>query len=133
MKYIFICFLICCSSCELVRIGSGSSGLVNPTQETSIGTVYLLKAELDSGNIIGASELLIHPNGKQMKAKERYEQFATLEKLGYAIQKKDIAYSQTDTLSASKHSITCSFNYLNTCTFTLLKANDSWFISDIKE
>ncbi|MGA1307003.1 MAG: hypothetical protein ACO30M_03800, partial [Candidatus Kapaibacteriota bacterium] len=67
MKYIFICFLLLCASCELVRIGSGPSGIINPTQETSIGTVYLLKAELDSGNIIGASELLIHGTGKQMK------------------------------------------------------------------
>lgn len=133
MKYLFICFLLFCASCELVRIGSGPSGIINPTQETSIGTVYLLKAELDSGNIIGASELLIHGTGKQMKAKERYEQFPTLEKLAFDIQQKDIAYSQTDTLSASKHSIRCSFNYLNTFTFTLLKSNDSWFISDIKE
>ncbi|MFZ9760718.1 MAG: hypothetical protein ACO3EO_01365 [Candidatus Kapaibacteriota bacterium] len=133
MKYLFICFLLFCASCELVRIGSGSSGIINPTQETSIGTVYLLKAELDSGNIIGASELLIHGTGKQMKAKERYEQFPKLEKLAFDIQKKDIAYSQTDTLSASKHSIRCSFNYLNTFTFTLLKSNDTWFISDIKE
>ena len=54
------------ASCELVKIGSGNSGIINPTQENAIGAVYLFKAELDSGNLIGASELLIQKNGKQM-------------------------------------------------------------------
>jgi len=133
MKYIFFLCLFLCSSCELVRIGSGPSGIVNPTQETSIGTIYLLKAELDSGNIIGASDLLIHPNGKQMKAKDRFESFPQLEKLAHIIRNKDIAYTQTDTLLPTKHAIMCSFNYLNTVTFTLQKSQDSWFISDIKK
>ncbi len=133
MKYIFFLCVLLCSSCEIFRIGSGASGIVNPTQETSIGTIYLLKAELDSGNIIGASDLFIHPNGKQMKAKERYDRFPQLEKLIYTIRNKDIAYTYTDTLMPTKHAIVCSFNYLNTVTFTLQKSQDSWFISDIKE
>ena len=133
MKYIVLfCFMLC-SSCELFRIGSGASGIVNPTQETSIGTIYLLKAELDSGNIIGASDLFVHPNGKQMKAKERFDIFPQLGKIAHTIRNKDIAYFQTDTLLPTKHAIICSFNYLNTVTFTVQKSQDSWFISDVKE
>lgn len=133
MKYILISLFLLFASCELVRIGSGGSGMIQPTQETSIGTIYLLKAELDSGNINGASELLIHPNGKQMKAKERFEKFPQLEKLSYVIRNKDISYSKTDTLDALTHSIRCSFNYLNTISFTLRKNSNTWYISEVKE
>jgi hypothetical protein len=108
------------ASCELVKIGSGNSGIINPTQENAIGTVYLFKAELDSGNMIGASELLIQKNGNHMIAKDRHATFQQLERISH-------------TINANTYNIRCSFNYLHTFTFSLLKSDNSWFISEIKE
>lgn len=133
MKQFIILIWVFCASCELVKIGSGNTGIINPTQEYSIGTIYLLKAELDSGNTIGASELLIHPNGTAMKAMERYKSFNQLQRIGHIMKGKQIVYAMTDTIAVDKHSITCSFDYLQVLTFSLLKSDKSWFISDIKE
>jgi len=133
MKYLFIISLFFMASCELVKIGSGNSGIINPTQENAIGTVYLFKAELDSGNMIGASELLIQKNGTHMIAKDRHSTFPQLERIAHTIKGTDIAYFTTDTLNANTYNIRCSFNYLHTFTFSLLKSDNSWFISEIKE
>lgn len=133
MKYLLIIFIFFFASCELVKIGSGNTGIINPTQENAIGTLHLFKAELDSGNMIGASELFIHNSGKQMSAKERYATFPQLERLSHSIKEKDIAYFTIDTLNPESYSIRCSFGYLNTLTFSLLKSDKAWFISEIKE
>ena len=133
MKYLFYISLLFITSCELVKIGSGNNGIINPTQENAIGAVYLFKAELDSGNLIGASELLIQRNGAQMIAKERHATFPQLERIAHTIKGKDIAYFSTDTLNANAFNIRCSFSYLHTITFSLLKSDISWFISEIKE
>jgi len=133
MKYLFIISLFFMASCELVKIGSGSSGIINPTQENAIGAIHLFKAELDSGNLIGASELLIQKNGMHLSAKERYSAFPQLERVAYAINNKDIVYFTIDTVHSQAYSIHCSFNYLNTLTFSLLKSDNSWYISEIKE
>jgi hypothetical protein len=133
MKYLFLIVLLFTASCELVKIGSGSSGIINPTQENAIGAIYLFKAELDSGNLIGASELLIQKDGKHLNAKERHAAFPLLERVAYAMKNKDIVYHTIDTLHSQAYSIRCSFNYLNTLTFSLLKSDKSWFISEIKE
>ncbi len=133
MKYLFYISLLFITSCELVKIGSGNNGIINPTQENAIGAVYLFKAELDSGNLIGASELLIQRNGAQMIAKERHATFPQLERIAHTIKGKDIAYFSTDTLNANAFNIRCSFSYLHTITFSLLKSDKSWFISEIKE
>jgi len=133
MKYLFYISLLFITSCEHVKIGSGNNGIINPTQENAIGAVYLFKAELDSGNLIGASELLIQRNGAQMIAKERHATFPQLERIAHTIKGKDIAYFSTDTLNANAFNIRCSFSYLHTITFSLLKSDISWFISEIKE
>ena len=133
MKYLLIISLFFMASCELVKIGSGNSGFINPTQENAIGAVYLFKAELDSGNLIGASELLIQKSGTHMIAKDRHATFPQLERISHTIKGKDIAYFSTDTLNPNAYDIRCSFNYLNTITFSLLKSDKSWFISEIKE
>jgi hypothetical protein len=133
MKYLFILSLLFTASCELVKIGSGNSGGINPTQENAIGAVHLFKAELDSGNMIGASELFVHNSGKQMSAKERYATFPQLERISHSIKGKDIAYFNIDTLNPQAYSIRCSFNYLHTLTFSLVKSDKAWFISEIKE
>lgn len=133
MKFLLIISLFFFASCELVKIGSGNAGIINPTQENAIGTVHLFKAELDSGNMIGASELFIHNSGKQMSAKDRYATFPQLERVSHSIKGKDIAYFTIDTLNPESYSIRCSFAYLNTLTFSLLKSDKAWFISEIKE
>lgn len=133
MKYLYIITLLFTASCELVKIGSGNSGSINPTQENAIGAVHLFKAELDSGNMIGASELFIHNSGKPMSAKERYAIFPQLDRISHTIKGKDIAYFTIDTLNPQSYSIRCSFSYLNTLTFSLLKTDKAWFISEIKE
>jgi hypothetical protein len=133
MKYLFFISLLFITSCELVKIGSGNNGIINPTQENAIGTVYLFKAELDSGNLIGASELLIQKNGTQLIAKERHAAFPQLERIAHIIKDKEIAYFITDTLHPNSYTIRCSFNYVNTLSFSVLKSDNSWFISDITE
>jgi hypothetical protein len=133
MKFLFIIALIILSSCEVFKIGAGSSGIINPTQEHPLGAIYLFKAELDSSNYIGASEILIHANGKQMSAKERYDIFPFLEKISLKVKDKQIVYFNTDTLNTQAQSIKCSFDYLHTLTFTVKKSDKGWFISEIKE
>lgn len=133
MIYLLIISLFFLASCELFKIGSGNTGIITPTQENAIGAVYLFKAELDSGNLIGASELLIQKSGTHMIAKDRYATFPQLERIGRTIKGTDIAYFTTDTLNANAYNIRCSFNYLHIITFSLLKSDKSWFISEIKE
>lgn len=133
MIYLLIISLFFLASCELFKIGSGNTGIITPTQENAIGAVYLFKAELDSGNLIGASELLIQKSGTHMIAKDRYATFPQLERIGHTIKGTDITYFTTDTLNANAYNIRCSFNYLHIITFSLLKSDKSWFISEIKE
>ena len=79
------------------------------------------------------SELLIQKSGTHMIAKDRHATFPQLERIAHTIKGTDIAYFTTDTLNANAYDIRCSFNYLHTFTFSLLKSDKSWFISEIKE
>ena len=64
MKYIFsIVFILLFSGCEVFVFGTKRTYEPEPTRETSVGTVYLFKAELDSVNARAAAGLLVRPTG----------------------------------------------------------------------
>ncbi len=131
MKYMFF-LLLFIAGCELIRIGPNRSGIIIPSRETSIGSVYLFKAELDSNNSHAAVQMLAKSDGTKYLARERYEMQSEMERLGRILANRTISLYRTDTLQNDAHRIILEFDYLKTYIFTTKKIDNQWYIVDIK-
>lgn len=133
MKYIFIIILFVISGCELVRIGSSNNGQIHQNQETSIGAIYLFKAELESNNAFAASQIMATKQGTKFLAIDRYEMSDTIERYGRLLSGKQITSISTDTLNETAHSVNLEFDYMKRMTFSMRKIDKQWFITSIAE
>jgi hypothetical protein len=129
----FILILIVLTGCELFTIGSRKSQPQEISQRSSVGAVYLFKAELDSNNASAATEVLARSNGNPLLAIEKYELFDEMNRIGRLIAKKPITRTRTDTLSTTTQRVRIEFDYVKNMTFTTQKIADAWFIVDISE
>jgi hypothetical protein len=132
-KSILILFVVLLGSCELIVIGTPSYGprIVEIDQKSSIGAVYLFKAELDSNNIPAASQILANPDGRFYLAFEKYEMYYDIHRLQRILNNKSITNIFVDSLSSNKKKYKFEFNYLDTMAFTTRKINEDWYITDI--
>lgn len=122
------------SGCELWVIGSAPmEKAIEVNQQSSIGAIYLFKAELDSNNLRGASEVLAQPTGDFYLAIEKYEMFEEIQRLARIIGHKEITDFKTDTLTETNHRITVNFDYITEVSFTASKISDNWYITFFQE
>ena len=129
----FFLFVILLAGCDLFTVGSRKPQMLEISQRSSMGAVYLFKAELDSNNASAATEILARSNGNPLLAIEKYELFDEMSRIGRLIAKKPITLTRTDTLSTTMQRDKIEFDYLKNITFTTQKIADAWFIVDIAE
>lgn len=133
--YIFISIALFMTSCEVFVIKAPhreAKTAVDMTQRTPLGAVYLLKAELDSNNVLGAMSIIASPQGNKYLAIERYERINDLSRLKRMIAQKRITEIRTDTLSADTFDINLEFDWSKKMKFTASKIDNSWYVVDYK-
>jgi len=131
---VLIFLILALSGCELWVIGGGPrEKVIEVNQQSSIGAVYLFKAELDSNNVRGATEILAQPTGSFYLAIEKYELYEEMERLARIIGQKTITNFKTDTVSETNHKITVNFDYITEVSFTTSKISDHWYITCFQE
>ncbi len=121
------------TACELITIGAKRQEIIEISQRTPVGTIFLFKAELDSSNIPAATQLLAHPNGNKYLAYEKYELYDDIARLGYIISNKPVTHIKADSLSDNHCKVTVELDYLKTLHFTTAKLEDKWFITSYPE
>jgi len=131
---VLIFLLSVLSGCELWVIGGGPrQELIEINQQSSIGVVYLFKAELDSNNVKGATEVLAQPSGNFYLAIEKYELFDEMKRMARVIGHKEITDFKTDTLSETNHKIIVNFDYITEVSFNASKIRENWYITYFEE
>lgn len=129
--YLNFILLLLLSGCELIVIGTKreSKPVVNLTQETPLGAVYLFKAELDSNNISSASDLMARIDGQKFLAIERYDKFFEIDRLKRILFMKPVTKVKTDTINNKTFVFFIEYDYLTNVSFTAQKINEEWFIT----
>ncbi len=117
------------SACELIVIGTKPKTEIPKNQKSAHGVVYLFKNELDSANVVGASQILADTSGRIYIAIERYDQYAEMERMSRVIGKKPITELKSDTLSSDKLRVKAYFDYITEVSFETLKIQNNWYIT----
>ncbi|GAB1430900.1 hypothetical protein MASR2M18_17340 [Ignavibacteria bacterium] len=121
------------AGCELFVFGTKRSPIIEISQKSSLGAVLLFKAELDSNNTMAATEILAGKDGRKLLAIEKRDMVDEIARIGRLISKKPITRLFADTLTPDKHSVLLELNYLKKMTFSTLRINSAWYITDIQE
>lgn len=133
---VFVLFAILLSGCEVFVIKApyrhSNMEVIDLSQRTPLGAVYLFKAELDSNNIFGALAILAAPSGQQYLAIERYEKKDEVSRIRRMIASRKITDITTDTLSTDTFNIKMEFDWTRKIQFTASKISDSWYITDYR-
>lgn len=125
---------IALASCELVVIGGNvRQPVVEVSQRSSAGVVYLFKAELDSNNTAAATELVIHPSGRKLLAVEKYDMRDELARWQRLLLNKPITGVVVDTVDASTHEVEATFDRIRRVAFATKRVQDAWFITRISD
>lgn len=133
-KILILLILIGLSSCELIVLTSKKKNkAMELSQRTPVTTVFLFKSELDSNNIKAASELLLQSNGAPYMAIQKYELFDELSRLKRIIGGKPVTSYAADSLSPVNYTVKMEIDYLKLMTFSAMKVNDAWFITNYTE
>lgn len=130
MKFFIIIFCFLCS-CELIVIGTPPSEVppLNPSQNNSLGTGLIFKAELDTNNISEASQYL--NKSKPLNAFQRYEEYYwDLEILKNYIKNRKITLVKSDTISEDQIDQAIELDYIKWLNITTIKKDSLWFISN---
>lgn len=123
------------SGCELFVVGGGRRApqVVERSQRTPIGVVYLFKEELDSNNTMAATELMVHSSGRKLLAVEKFEMKDEMARIQRLIANKPITEWAEDTLSASARDVRITLDHIRKMHFSTMLSGDSWFISRIHD
>lgn len=122
--------------CELFVIGGGGgtrNTVVEISQRSAPGVVYLFKAELDSANTTAATELMLHTSGRRLLAVEKYEMADDLARWQRILKGKPITSHVVDTLSPTMQNVTATFDYLRAVSFATVMVDDAWYITRIQD
>ena len=122
------------TGCELFVIGGGGPKVpvIERNQQSSLGVVYLWKAELDSSNLTAVTELMRHPTGRQFLALERYELADDLDRWRVIMGGKPITSTAVDTLSTNSHTVRAKVDYIRDVTFQTIRQDDEWFVTSVR-
>lgn len=125
---------IALASCELFVVGGGArQRAVEVSQRTSIGVVYLFKAELDSNNTAAATELILHPSGRRLLAVEKYEMRDDMARWQRLLVGKPITAYAIDTLDQSSHSVETTFDHIRKVRVSTKRIEGTWYITKLAD
>lgn len=125
---------IALSGCELFVIGGGRrQEVVEISQRSSAGVVYLFKAELDSNNTAAATELVVHASGRKLLAVEKFEMRDEMARWQRLLMNKPITGHVIDTVDVSTHVVDATFDRIRHVRFNTKKIDDAWFITRIAD
>lgn len=125
--------LIAASSCAVFEVGGGKRDpVIERNQLSSVGVVYLWKAEIDSSNLTAASELMRHRSGRPLLASERYDLTDDLKRWKTLLQNKPITSAVADTVNDSTHTIRTKVDYIRNVTFSAVKTQGKWWVAKVE-
>lgn len=120
------------SGCELFVIGGGTrQEVVEISQRSSVGVVYLFKAELDSNNTAAATELVVHATGRKLLAVEKFEMRDEMARWQRLLVNKPITGHVIDTVDATTHVVDATFDRIRHVRFSTKRIDDAWFITRV--
>ncbi len=90
------------------------------------------KEELDSGNLTAVTELMRHSSGRKLLAIERHELADDLDRWKNLIAGKPITQTVADTLSATRHTVTITVDYIRTVQFGAISESGLWYITSVQ-
>jgi len=127
--------LLAITSCELFTIGGGSRGPVQieRSQRSSAGVAHLITAEIDSGNTVAATELMVHSSGRQLLAVEKFELADEIQRWETIMAGKPISSTVVDTISDSTHKVRITLDYVRTMQFYTLRKGSLWWVTKITD
>jgi hypothetical protein len=105
---------------------------IERNQRTAMGVVHLWKAELDSGNFAGVTELMRHPSGRQLLAMERHELADDLQHWKKVIGGKPITSTTADTISATTFDVDLTVDYIRHVHFETTRQEGAWWVVHVK-
>lgn len=123
------------AGCELIRIGTKPEErvIIDATQHSPLGAVYLFKIELDNHNVPAATRLLADASGRHYLAIEKYDMYYEVARMKRIVSSRPVTYITKDTVSENIHKINMEIDYLKTFIFKTEKYNDLWYITDYLE
>lgn len=120
-------------SCAVFEVGGGRRDpVIERNQLSSVGVVYLWKAEIDSNNLTAASELMRHRSGRSLLASERYDLTDDLKRWRTLLQNKPITSAVADTVNDSTHTIRTKMDYIRSVTFSTVKTQGKWWVAKVE-
>ncbi len=133
--FYFLSFILFFTGCELITIGTRqvnvSDNIFDYNQKSSIGTIFLFKIELDSNNVSAASDLIAKEDGTKYLAIERYEKYYDIFRMKRMMNNKVLTDYYVDSLANNKMKYDMEINYRKILSFTTIKINNLWFISEM--
>jgi len=130
----FAAFCLFFCGCELIVLTSKRQiPVIDLSQKTPVGTIYLFKSQLDSNNFKEATELMLQSNGKPYLAIQKYELFDDLKRLKRIIGQKPVTSYKSDSLAPDAAKVKLELDYLKAITFTTQRMNNLWYIINYSE
>ncbi|MDZ4746256.1 MAG: hypothetical protein SGJ05_09680 [bacterium] len=119
--------------CALFVVGDAKNTVVvERSQRSAHGVVYLFKEELDSGNVQAATDLMVHSSGRRLLAVERYEIKDEVERWRRLMAAKPITAMQSDTLSATNYRVHVTMDYIKHFDFSAMLLDNVWYIASVQ-
>jgi hypothetical protein len=120
------------TSCELFEVGASRRDvIIERNQQSSVGVVYLWKAEIDSSNLTAASELMRHRTGRALLASERYDMTDDLQRWKTLLAGKPITSAVTDTVNDSTHTVHTKMDYIRSVSFSAVRRQGRWWVAKV--
>lgn len=118
------------TGCELIVIGEKNPKpkVILYNQESSVGTIYLFKTELDNGNVPAATSLLASPTGRKFLPYEHYEIYFDIDRIKRTISDRKITEIRTDTISAASLKHVVELDYTDSVSITTAEIDSLWYI-----
>ncbi len=132
--FFFVIIVIINSGCELITVGvkkAEAPVFISLNQKTAEGVLLLFKAELDSNNIWGASQMLALPGGKKYLAIDKYEKHYDILRIKRIFGKYPFSLLKSDSIDVNTRKLYFEINYLKNYNLTAEKIDDMWYIVDL--
>ncbi|RPI69643.1 MAG: hypothetical protein EHM43_01140 [Ignavibacteriae bacterium] len=127
-----VILLVITASCAVFEVGgTRKDPVIERNQQSSIGVVYLWKAEIDSNNLTAASELMRHRSGRALLATERYDMTDDLKRWKTLLLNKPITTAVADTVNDSTHTVRTKMDYIRNVSFSTVRYQGKWWITKI--
>jgi hypothetical protein len=131
----FLCAVAALTGCEVFVVGTPSKPkmVIERSQRSSPGVVHLFKAELDSGNTIAATELMVSSSGRPLLAVEKHELADDLTRWKSVMAGEPISDTRIDTVNAETHEVVITLDYVRKMNFSTIRRNGAWWVTKVTD